>query len=224
MNKVYAYWNRKDNDCTKIFHFLSKNDKHSIIEEFNKESALEIQPIYSYYSNDSKIAEKIKSNDVVIFLTHGTEDTILKFRNNPERDIMEYILIDSNNAELLKDKIVLAFCCSSAKCLGRYCVSEKVGCKAFIGFENDIVYDNGKAEKSRHLIYESYKIAFKKSLLYALRKKCTVMEFQIKLQQFMRKESMRVIFESKNNSLNTMYSGTISSVIALGNLDTVMFT
>lgn len=28
--KIYVYWNRNDNDCTKIFHFMSPNDTYSI--------------------------------------------------------------------------------------------------------------------------------------------------------------------------------------------------
>ena len=117
-----------------------------------------------------------------------------------------------------KNKIVLAFCCASAKNLGRLSVSDEVGCKAFVGFEKNIVYDNGHAEKSRHIIYQSYKIAFMKSLRYAARTKCSVGEYRIKLMQFLRKEATRAILESDNHTLNNMYSGTIDGLVALGDI------
>ena len=161
---------------------------------------------------------------MIIFMTHGTEDSILKYRNKPERDISEYILLDKNNAIILKDKVVLAFCCSSAKEFGRWCVAPEVGCKAYVGFEKDIVYDNGRAEKSRHIIYESYKKAFMRSLQYAVRHHCTIEEYRIQLTQFMRKEATEAILKSENHTLHNMYSGTIQGLVALGDGEIPLFS
>ena len=104
------------------------------------------------------------------------------------------------------------------------CVSKPYTCKAYIGFENDIVYDNGKAKKSRHFIYESYKLAFGKSLEYAVKSKCNVEEYKIRLLQLLRKESMIVIMKSENNSFNNLYTGTIDGLVALGDTNAVLFT
>ena len=135
----------------------------------------------------------------------------------------EYVLIDQKNASLLKDKVVLAFCCASAKTLGRYCVSPQIGCKAYVGFESDIVYDNGKAEKTRHIIYESYKIAFMKGLKYAVKTKCSIQEYHTKLVLYLRREAAKAIMKSENHSLHNMYSGTIDGLVALGDIKQSLF-
>ena len=124
---------------------------------------------------------------------------------------------------MLENKTILAFCCSSARVLGKQCVENVKRCKAFVGFENDIVYDNGKAEKSRHIIYVSYKKAFMKSLKYAVEKKCTAREFKVALLRNLRKEAAIAILESENNSLNDIYSSAIEGVVALGDVDEAIF-
>lgn len=248
---IYVYWNRNDNDCTKMFHFMSENDEYSLMkylgqeDGFNlykteqsfhnrfeysicdntgQENHLFIHRIYQPFQDKSEVTESIQENDYIIFMTHGTEDSILKYRNKPERNFSEYILLDKNNAAILKGKVVLAFCCSSVKELGRRCVAPEVGCKAYVGFEKDIVYDNGRAEKSRHIIYESYKKAFMKSLRYAVKYHCTIEEYRIKLMQFMRKEAANAIMKSENQTLHNMYSGTMKGLVALGDDQIAMFS
>lgn len=221
--KVYAYWNTNNNDCKKIFHFFSKDDKYSIISAFERENEIFVERIFMNFSDSSKIMEGIRNAEVVIFCTHGTPDEILKYQNSVDRPLGEYILIDQNNMDVLENKIVLAFCCASAKVLGEKCVNNPHRCKAYVGFKSDIVYDNGRAKKSRHLIYESYKKAFQKSLEYALNTKCTVGQFKVALLQNMRKESVRAIIESQNHSLHNMYAGTINGLVALGDETEVLF-
>ena len=209
--KIYVYWNRNDNDCTKIFHFMSPNDTYSINDILNDSHDLKIERIYKPFdaSKKAQIMNDIQESDLIIFLTHGTED---------------YVLVDKTNVCVFKNKVVLAFCCSSAKKLGRLSISEKIGCKAFVGFERVIVYDNGRAKRSRHIIYESYKIAFMKSLKYAAKTNCSVEEYRIRLMQLLRREATRAILEAKDHTLNNMYSGTIVGLVALGNINqTVIF-
>ena len=220
---IYVYWNRNNNDCTKIFHFMSPNDEYSIVNFLEEENVLNIKRIYQPFADKTEVLTDILKNDLIIFMTHGTEEQILKYRNAPEKGLEEFILVDPENADVLKDKVVLAFCCSSAKKLGRYCVSSAVGCKAYVGFENDIVYDNGKAEKTRHLIYQSYKIAFMKSLRYAAKTKCSIEKYRIKLVQYLRKEAVNTIMKSGNHTLNNMYSGTIEGIVALGDKQQNLF-
>ena len=220
---IYVYWNTKDKDCKKIFHFVSSEDKFSIVECLEQGNRLSINRICQHFDDKTQILENICKNDLIIFLTHGVEDCILKYRNDPDRALQDFVLLDKSNAHILKGKIILAFCCSSAREFGRYCVSSDIGCKAYVGFERDIVYDNGKAKRSRGLIYESYKIAFMKSIKYALKSKCSIEEYQIKLLQFLRKEAARVILESGNHTLHNMYSGTIEGLVALGDVKAKVF-
>jgi hypothetical protein len=215
--KIYAYWNSKDLDCKKIFHFMSPNDEYSVISTLERDNTLKIDRICQLFDTEKRadIMSDIQANELIIFLTHGTKDEILKYRNRPNNSLDD-ILIDRENAGVLKDKIVLAFCCSSAKELGRLCVSDKVGCWAFVGFENDIVYDNGHAEKSRHIIYESYKKAFKRSLEYAVKTNCSVAEYRDRLMLYLNQEAAEAIMKSDNHTLNNMYTGTIDGLVALG--------
>lgn len=220
---IYIYWNTNDNDCKKIFHFMSKDDKYSIVEYLEQKNVLKIQRIWQPFNDKSKVLRDIRENDLIIFFTHGARDSILKYRNDSDKNFIDYVLLDKDDAYILKNKVVLAFCCSSAKELGRYCVTPEIGCKAFVGFEHSIVYDNGKAKKSRHLIYESYKKAFMKSLKYAVDSKCNVSEYVIRLTQLLRQESAKAIFESGNHTLHNMYSGTIDGLVALGDEHTKIF-
>lgn len=221
--KVYVYWNSNDNDCRKIFHFLSAEDEHSIIPFFQRDNEVYVDRHCMSFKDTTQVMQQIRKADIVIFCTHGTKNEILKYQNDPNRPFGEYILIDENNRDVLKDKIVLAFCCSSARVLGGKCVNGAQRCIAYVGFKNDIVYDDGHAQKSRHIIYESYKMAFKKSLEYALGTKCTVEQFRVNLLQNMRKEAMKAIMATENNTLHNMYAGTISGLVALGNIEEKLF-
>ena len=220
---IYVYWNTNDNDCKKIFHFMSPHDKYSIKRKLEENNNLLINRVWQPFDNTTEILHNIQENDLVIFLTHGTEDQILKYRNSPERDIKEYVLIDKENANILNNKIVLAFCCLSAKDLGKFCVTPEIGCRAFVGFNKEIVYDNGKAARSRHIIYESYKIAFMKSLKYAIKHRCTIEEYRIKLKQYMIKEAVNAIFQAEDHTLNNMYIGTIQGLVSLGDTTQKLF-
>lgn len=220
---IYVYWNTNDHDCEKIFHFMSPNDPYSVVECLNSKNVLQIKRIWQPFKDKTNILGDISKNELIIFLTHGEEDCILKYRNDPNKNFESYVLIDTGNAHILKGKTVLAFCCSSAKGLGRYCVTSEIGCKAYVGFEGSIVYDNGCAEKSRHLIYKSYKIAFMKSLKYAIDSNCSIEDYRIRLTQLLRKEAAQAILESGNHTLHNMYSGTINSLVALGDKQTKLF-
>ena len=220
---IYVYWNTNDNDCKKIFHFMSPDDKYSIKRKLEENNNLLINRVWQPFDNTTEILHNIEEHDLVIFLTHATEDQILKYRNSLERDIKEYVLIDKENANILNNKIVLAFCCLSAKDLGEFCVTPEIGCRAFVGFNKEIVYDNGRAARSRHIIYKSYKIAFMKSLEYAMKTGCTIEEYRIKLMQYMRKEAANAIFQAEDHTLNNMYIGTIQGLVSLGDTTQKLF-
>lgn len=221
--KVYVYWNRKDNDCKKIFHFMSPNDDYSIVQDLEEKSDLNLNRVYQAFTDKTSVFKGIESSDLIIFLTHGTEREILKYLNKPLQEKEEYVLLDKQNISILKGKIVLAFCCATARELGPYAVQPVNGCKTYIGFEKDIVYDNGNALKSRNIIYSSYKKAFAKAIKYAVTEKCTAEDFKIKLVQMLRKESVEAALSLNDHTLHNMYSGTIDSVVALGDKEAILF-
>ena len=153
---------------------MSAQDEHSIVPAFQRNNEAYVDRRYMSFKDTTKVMQRIREADIVIFCTHGTKNEILKYQNNPARAFEEYVLIDEKNKDVLEGKIVLAFCCSSAKNLGVNCVSGQHRCAAYVGFQSDIVYDNGHAYKSRNIIYQSYKKAFKKALEYALNTECSI--------------------------------------------------
>lgn len=224
--KVYIYWNRTNNDCTKIFHFLSPNDELSIVEKLNENNLADIGRITSKYKDAGKIYEKITNCDVAIFCTHGSKNEILKYRNDDKMDEGSYVLIDESNINILNDKVVLAFCCSSARVLGKHSVKAPNKCRAYIGFEKDILYylrGMKNANLTKHVAFQAYKAAFSSTLQFAIKTKCTVETFRSRLVYCLRKESFKAVMKSDNNSLNDIFAGVIDNVVAHGDQSAVIF-
>ncbi len=218
---VCIYWNRKDLDCKKIYHCMSPNDDMSIISELEKNNNLCIKRVTGGYKDNSWIEEKISNNDVIIFCTHGTADEILKYRGKSGENVT---LVSEKNLHILDGKIVLAFCCSSAACLGKKSVSKPYSCISFVGFTQDILYDNGKAKKSRHIIYQAYKAAFSRAILYAVKTKCSVRIFRIILTQMLRKSSYEAVLNSDDQSIATIYAGAIAGAASYGEQEIGIFS
>lgn len=224
--QIYVYWNRTNNDCKKIFHFFSPSDALSIVEKLNENNVADIGRITAKYKDAGKIYEKITNCDVAIFCTHGSKSEILKYRNDDKMDEGSYVLIDESNINILNDKVVLAFCCSSARILGKLSVEAPNKCRAYVGFEKDILYYlRGKrnANQTKHVAFQAYKAAFSNALQYAIRTKCTVEKFRSKLVYYLRRESFKAAMESCNNSLNDIFAGAIDNVVAHGDQSTVIF-
>lgn len=219
---TFVYWNRKDNDCDRMFHFMSQSEEHHLLDAMGELGGLSIEEPHRYFSDISNVLESIRSSDLSIFLTHGEDDRILKFKVPSGRTIEEFTLINRENADCFKEKKVIAFCCSTAKKLGRYCIERDVGCKVFIGFDSDIVYDNGEATSSRALVYTGYKNAFRDALYYAIENKSTCKEFQQRLVFGLRRAAVDVPMNSKNHSINSMFLGASNSLVVLGDSSLVL--
>ena len=200
---------------------MSPNDDTSIISELEHNNKLYIERVTMGYKDASGIEKKIRDNDVIIFCTHGTPEEILKYRGKQEEDV---VLVSEDNLHILDGKIVLAFCCSSAACLGKKSICEPYSCIAYIGFDADILYDNGKATKSRHIIYEAYKSAFSKALIYAAKTKCSVHMFTIILTKMLREASFEAVLNSNDQSIATIYAGAITGVVSHGEQERIIFS
>lgn len=218
---VYVYWDRKDLDCKKIYHCMSPNDDTSIISELEKNNQLFIERVTTEYKDISWVEDKINKSDVIIFCTHGTPEEILKYRGKPDENVS---LINEENLHILDGKIVLAFCCSSAAILGKKSICEPYSCVSFVGFDQDILYDNGSAEKSRHTIYLAYKTAFSRAIVYAAKTKCSVHRFRIILTQMLRYASYEAVLNSRDQSIATIYAGAIAGVVSYGEQEKAIFS
>lgn len=217
---IYVYWNTNDLDSKKIFHFLSKEDEFTIIPSIEEKS---IDRHWQPFKKRGDVEKKIEMADVVIFCTHGAPNEILKYQPRPNHDKKEYVLIDSSNIGILEGKKVLAFCCDSAKMLGPLSVSGVHKSQAYIGFNKPIVYDDGFAPQTKNRVYVAYKKAFRDSLEYAIRTRCTVKEYKSILWGYIQKEMVAAALQVENGTLNNVYITTLNGLVALGDVDIPLF-
>ena len=224
--KIFLFWNRIDNDSKKIYKFL---EDQSFQEEIEKTHSLIIHKPYAKFQITEEMKTQILESDLVLFFTHGEEDVILKSLYKQTQMKKQFSFIDSDNAQLLSDKKVIAICCSSAKELGPLCVAFPIQSKFYIGFQEPITYDDGNHERARGVIYTSYSDAFKEALLYALTTNCTAQEFVLKLQKSISDMLIRKILSETDNhvlgSLATVrfHHTSAASLVALGDATLPVF-
>lgn len=208
-------------DSKKIFHFLSKEDEFTIIPSIEEKS---IDRHWRPFKKSDDVEQKIEKADVVIFCTHGAPNEILKYQPRPNHDKKEYVLIDSSNIGILEGKKVLALCCDSARILGPLSVSGERRSQAYIGFDKPIVYDDGFAPQTKNIVYVAYKKAFRDSIEYAIRTKCTVKEYRSILWAYIQKEMVEAALQAENGTLNNIYITTLDGLVALGDVELPLFT
>lgn len=224
--KIYIYWNKIDKDSKKIYKFLGSDTFRQIIKENN--DVVFFDPFLSF-SLDQRRLDQITMSDVIMFFTHGEEDAILKSKYIQSHAKKNYSFIDFDNASLLAGKKVIAICCASAKSLGKYCVADKINSTFYIGFQDDIFYDDGSHENVRGLIYNAYSSAFERSILYSLRSKCSAQEFVLILQKSINDMlTDKILKETNDHKLGSLSSITFhhksaQSLVALGNATSPIF-
>lgn len=227
MMKVFIYWNRIDQDSKKIYKFLGSDSFRHILEESNE--VVFFEPYLSFSLTQERL-NQISHSDIIIFFTHGEEDAILKSKYIQINRKKSFSFIDFDNASLLSGKKVIAICCASAKSLGQYCVTDQINSTFYVGFQDDIFYDDGSHEDVRGLVYDAYSDAFEKSILYSLSSKCTAQEFV----QFLQKKindmiTYKILNETNDHTLGSLSSITFhrksaQSLVALGKIASPIFS
>ena len=90
--------------------------------------------------------EKVTREKFESFLTKRPIDLVLLCGHGGSNKVLgnDEVILDKNNGAILKDKVVHALSCQSAKVLGRDVV--KNGAKAYIGYKEDFIafLDNSK--------------------------------------------------------------------------------
>lgn len=223
--KIFIYWNYKDNDSKKIYQFLKNS---TFLEKLKEENTVTIKKMFSNFILDEDIINAVAESDVIMFFTHGEEDSILKFRYKNEDVKDQFTFINTDNAGILKGKKVLAFCCSSATILGEYCCSEEVMSKFYIGFKKDIIYGEGFQNEFRSIMYSSYSEAFEKALLKAYQEQWTADNFVQMLRIFISQMLTKKILSSSDRRLGSFSSvsrhlETANSLVALGESTELVF-
>lgn len=223
--KIFIYWNYKDNDSKKIYQFLKNS---TFVEKLKEENTVTIKKMFSNFILDEDIINAVAESDVIMFFTHGEEDSILKFRYKNEDVKDQFTFINTDNAGILKGKKVLAFCCSSATILGEHCCSEAVKSKFYIGFKKDIIYGEGVQNEFRSIMYSSYSEAFEKALLKAYQEQWTADNFVQMLRIFISQMLTKKILSSSDRRLGSFSSAsrhleTANSLVALGESTELVF-
>lgn len=223
--KLFLYWNYKDTDSKKIYQFLKNPDFKNTIEENHD---LEWCCKYSDFELNEKLMSEIEKSDLLLFFTHGDDDAILKFRYNDEIVKKRFTFIDLENASILKNKKVIAFCCRSAKVLGQYCISDEIQSKFFIGFSDDLIYSEGFTGEFKNIVYKTYSLAFEKVLLDAMHKSYTAKRFVLMLKKNIIDMLTEQILNAPDRKLGSLsgvsfHIKTAESLVVLGQPDQLVF-
>lgn len=225
--KIFLFWNRIDNDSKKIYKFLEDQHLQETIEQTH---SLVIHKPYAKFQITEEMKTQIAESDLVLFFTHGDDDAILKCLYIQPSMKKQFSFIDSDNAQLLSDKKVIAICCSSAKELGPLCVDSPICSKFYVGFQEPITYDDGDHKIVRGLIYTSYSDAFKEAFQHAIITTCSAQQFVLVLRKSISDMLTGKILSETNNrvlgSLSTVNFHYVSaaSLVALGDASLPVFS
>lgn len=95
-----------------------------------KKSYIDLLKKRANFKEFNSIVKKVKPK-LIIFNGHGNESVVTGYDDEP-------LVEGGKNTEILKDSIVYARACSSAKVLGVESVEK--GCKSYIGYDEDFVF------------------------------------------------------------------------------------
>ncbi|MDE1825402.1 MAG: hypothetical protein KGH61_03440 [Candidatus Micrarchaeota archaeon] len=118
-------------DSDIITHYLSIWNKPTLV--FAKEHGFRPFSLESSRANSEEVKSYLSKNkiDFIVFNGHGDKNTITGQNEKP-------IIIAGITHGLLKNKVVYAISCSSAKGLGPLCV--KGGTISYIGYNEDFIF------------------------------------------------------------------------------------
>lgn len=131
-----------------------------------------------------------------MFNGHGSEDTVTGHNNKP-------IVTAGENEEMLKEKIVYALSCSSARNLGPKSID--AGAISYTGFDDDFIFSYEPEKFSRPLQDETAKMFLEPSNLFvdSLIKGNTVNEARKKTENMLR-----------SNMIKSLGSNTLDASLA----------
>lgn len=222
---IFIYWNYKDNDSKKMYQFLNQPTFFDLLREGNN---IIFHKAHQDFIIDNLMHNEIRNSDIVLFFTHGDDDSILKFRYKDELLKERFIFLDLKNAELLRGKKVIAICCCSANQLGEYCVSENIQSEFFVGFQDDLIYDEGFSDEFKRIVFKTYSSAFERAFINAYKKKWSAERFVLILKKYIIDMLTSEILSSPNRKLGS-FSGasfhwkTAEALVALGKSEQLVF-
>ena len=128
MNKIYLVTRPEHDDTT---YYLSKWSKESI--NMAEEHNIKILDLQGKKANKKEVESRLRkfSPQLVVFNGHGDENTVSGHKNQP-------VIIAGDNESVLKEKMVFAISCRSAKNLGP--MSVKKGAVCYAGYMDDFIF------------------------------------------------------------------------------------
>ncbi|MBW9150990.1 hypothetical protein [Clostridium estertheticum] len=164
-----------------------------IHEEISDSNKVEI--VITEKHNKEYSISQMNSADIIIIFAHGGSDRIYHDYTNTNN--INDIIIDKSNANIFRNKKVIAFSCYTARELGPYAVNNQ-NCKNYLGFYNAINRDllNQKTPPQVEYFFSCiYSEAFKNTMVNAINNKYTFGQIKKGLIIEMRK----LIFSQVNN-------------------------
>ena len=194
MNSIL--FTRPEHDPTT--HYLSHWCKESIILaeskgvkvlDLNREKATKIE----VENRLTKFSPKL-----VVLNGHGNENTVTGHKNEP-------LITINDNEKLLKDKIVYAISCRSAKNLGPKSVS--AGAINYSGYDDDFVFIYEPENFSRPLLDNTAKMFLEHSQIYveSLIKGNTIDEALKRSKQNLKDNFVKALSENNTNTLRFLW-------------------
>ena len=221
---IFIYWNYKDGDSKKIYSFLNDSE---FIESVKEREDIVFHKEFENFELTEEIVKEIEGSDVILFFTHGDSDAILKFRYKDPLLKQRFVFIDKGNASILKKKKVIAICCNSARELGNFCMNGDIKSEFYIGFADDITYDEGFTNDFKSIVYKTYSKAFSEVVLNAYKGHWSADKFVKRLRKnisdMMTDEILKANLRLGSSGQATFHKKTANSLLVLGNAEALVF-
>ena len=170
-------------------HYLSHWAKLCI--DIAKSKGITVIDLWRDRANSKEVLNIVSKQkpSLILLNGHGSESTVTGHKNEP-------LFVAGKNEELLRDKIVYALSCQSAKVLGKKSVES--GTKAYIGYEDDFIFSYDPLMITRPTEDATAKLFFAPSneLVISLLKGHTAEESKERSQD-MYKRSIRQLLSSE---------------------------
>ena len=212
MSKTYLITRPEHDDTT---HYLSKWSKDTL--SLAEEKEFKVLDLPREKANKIEVESKLMkfSQDLVVFNGHGDDNTVTGHKN-------EQLITAGKNETLLKNKIIYAISCRSAKILGEKSV--KAGAISYSGYDEDFVfvYDPNKitipcSDSTAKLFLEHSQI-FIESII----KGNTIEESKKKAENILRKNIIRLLGSNQDSSLVRYLWWDLKHFVSLGNMNAIV--
>ncbi len=179
-------------------HYLSNWSKESI--QFAESKGFKVLDLNREKANLREVENRLTkfSPRLVVLNGHGNEDMVTGNKNEP-------LIVAGKNERLLKDKIVYALSCRSAKSLGPKSVA--AGAINYAGYEDDFVFLYEPDKISRPLIDDTAKMFLEHSQIYieSLLKENTIKDAFSRSKENLKSNFIKALSENNTTAVKFLW-------------------